>query len=86
MDTYEKVLVVILATALAILLALAIFVLIKVIKLVNRLNRVSEKMETLALKASSFGDVLGRISGPLAIGKFFAGKYRESKVTKKGKK
>ncbi len=86
MDTYEKILVVVLASALAVLLGLGIFILVKLIKIINRLNRISEKVEMLAFKAASLGDVLGKISGPLALGKFFAGKYKGSKVTKKGKK
>jgi len=84
MDSYEKILVVFLATTLAVLLILSIVVLIKLIKLVNRVNRISEKAEFAVDKFSDIGAVMQRFAGPFMFGKYMAGKFK-GKRAKRGK-
>lgn len=85
MDTYEKILVVFLATALAVLLIISIIVLIKLIKVINRVNRISEKAELAVEKFSDIGATVQRFAGPLMVGKFMASKFKSSKRAKRGK-
>lgn len=84
MDSYEKILVVFLATTLAILLILSIVVLIKLIKLVNRVNSISEKAELVVDKFTDIGAVVQRFAGPFMFGKFMASKFKDKKA-KRGK-
>ena len=80
MDSYEKILVVFLATALAILLSLSIVVLIKLIKLVNRVNRISEKAESAVERVADIGAVVQRFAGPFMFGKFASTKFKGKKA------
>lgn len=84
MDSYEKILVVFLATTLAVLLTLSIIVLIKLIKLVNRVNRISEKAEAAVEKFADIGGVVQKFAGPFMFGKFMASRFK-GKKEKRGK-
>jgi type IV secretory pathway component VirB8 len=84
MDTYEKILVVFLASALAILLTLSIIVLVKIIKIVNRVNRISEKAEVAIGKFSDLSAVMQRFAAPMMLGKLFAKKFKDKRKAKRG--
>lgn len=84
MDTYEKILVVFLASALAILLTLSIIVLVKIIKIVNRVNRISEKAELAVSKFSDLGSTVQRFAAPFMVGKFMAKKFKGKSKSKRG--
>lgn len=79
MDTYEKILVVILATALAVFLLLGIILLIKLMSVLNRVDRITEKAESVADKAVALGASMKKFSTPLMLGSFMAKKFKASK-------
>ena len=72
MDVYEKILVYALGTFLAVFLILGIIVLVNVIKVVKKVNELTERASQLANKAEAIGDFFERASGPLIIGKVLA--------------
>ncbi len=87
MGNAEQVLVVILSSALAIFLLLAIFATIKTIQILNHLKTISEKAEKIANTAESVGEFFKYTAGPVAIGKFFSNisdaVYKHNKKSKK---
>ncbi|MBA3758755.1 hypothetical protein H0X10_03935 [Candidatus Saccharibacteria bacterium] len=68
MGNAETILVIILASFLAILLLVAIIATVKIIQVLNHLKHISEKAEAIADKAESVGDFFSRAAGPMAIG------------------
>lgn len=69
MNTTEQILLIILSSALAIFLILAIVVTAEVIKLVKQLQRITQKAEVVADKAEMVSNFVGKTAGPIAIGK-----------------
>lgn len=67
MDTSQEVLVVILSSALAILLILAIVVAVLAIKLLQAIKRISEKAEHIVENVEHVGDTFKNAAGPLAL-------------------
>ena len=67
MSTDERILVLILAAALAIFLVLSIVALIKVIQILNRVKSITEKAEDFAEKAEAVGDFFQKTAGPAAL-------------------
>lgn len=67
MNTSEQILVVILSTALAVLLVLAIALTVLVIKLVKTISRISEKAEHIVENVEHVGDTFRNAAGPLAL-------------------
>lgn len=63
---------VILASALAVFLILAIIATVKVIQILNHLKTISEKAEKLATTAESVGEFFKYTAGPAAIGKLLS--------------
>jgi hypothetical protein len=72
MGNAEEILVVVLASALAVFLLLAIIATVKIIQILNHLKAISEKAERLASTAESVGEIFKYTAGPAAIGKFLA--------------
>lgn len=72
MEDAARTLVIILASALAVFLLLAIIATIKIIQILNHLKRISEKAEQLANTAQTVGDFFKYTAGPAAIGKLLA--------------
>lgn len=72
MGNAEEILVIVLASALAIFLLLAIIATVKIIQILNHLKAISEKAERLASTAESVGEIFKYTAGPAAIGKFLA--------------
>ncbi len=72
MDTYTKLLVVILASVLAIMLVLAIIVLVKIIQIVNQVKEVVEKASKVADKAEAVGEFFQKTAAPIAISRLIA--------------
>lgn len=72
MGNAEEILVVILASAFALFLLLAIIATVKLIQILNHLKSISEKAERLATTAESVGDFFKYTAGPAAFGKFLA--------------
>ncbi len=85
MNTSERILVIILASTLAIFLVLAIVAVIKVIQVLNHLKRIAAKAESIADKAEAVSDFFQKSAGPLAIGRFMSG-IAESVFQKKQSK
>ena len=69
MNGYEQILVVVLATVLAIFLVLAIVLLVLLIKVVRTIKRVTDKAEHLADKAEAVGEFFQHAAGPMALGR-----------------
>lgn len=72
MENAETILVVILASFLAIFLLLAIVVAIKTIQILNRLKSISEKAETIADKAEAASEFISKAASPAIIGNLIA--------------
>lgn len=68
MENAETILVVVLASFLALFLLVAIVATVKLIQVLNHLKHISEKAEAIADKAESVGDFFSRAAGPMAIG------------------
>lgn len=67
MNTSEQILVIVLATVLAILLVLAVVIAIMTIRLIKSVNRIADKAEQLIESAEHVGQVFRNASGPLAV-------------------
>ncbi len=67
MDTSQEVLVVILSAALAVLLILTIVVSVLAIKLLQSVQRISEKAEHIIENVEQVGDTFKNAAGPLAL-------------------
>lgn len=72
MNTTEQILVIILASTLAIFLILAIVATIKVIQILNHLKVITEKAEQLVDKAEAVGEFFQKTAGPVALGKLIS--------------
>lgn len=84
MGNAEQILVIILASALAVFLILAIVAAIKFIQILNHLKRISQKAEKLANTAETVGEFFKYTAGPAAIGKLLSNVH--DAVFKRGKK
>lgn len=69
MGNAEQILLVTLASALAVFLVLAIIATAKLIQILNHLKRISEKAEKLANTAESVGEFFKYTAGPATLGK-----------------
>jgi len=70
MNTAEQTLVIILSTALAVLLVLAIAFTISLIKLVKTLQLIALKAESFVDSAEAVGDVMRRTASHLSVARF----------------
>jgi hypothetical protein len=92
MDGAERILVVILSSALAVFLLLAIAATILVIQILNHIKRVAERAEEIANKAEAVTEFFQKTAGPMAIGRFltniadavFQKRSEKSKQSKEG--
>lgn len=82
-DTSLKILVVVLATVLAIFLVLAIVLIVKIIQVVKLIKQILEKAEQIADKAEAVGEFFEHTATPVAVGKLIA--HIADNVFKKGK-
>lgn len=73
MNTAEQILVVILATALAVLLVLAIIVCIQLIRLMKVLQVIALKAENFVESAEAMGEMVKQTVGKLSLLKFVSG-------------
>lgn len=69
MNGAERVLVVVLASALAVFLILAIAATILTINILNHIKRIADKAESIADKAEAVSILFQKSAGPLAIGR-----------------
>jgi hypothetical protein len=72
MENAETILVLILASFLAIFLVLAIILIAKCIQIANRIDRITQKAETIVDSAESIGDYFRAASSSLTIGKIIS--------------
>ena len=72
MENAQTILVVVLATFLAIFLILGIVALIKLIQVLDHLKHISEKAERLADTAENIGELFKYTAGPAAIAKLLS--------------
>jgi len=72
MENAQTILVIILATAFALLLILHIVVLLICIKIARHIRHITEKAEAIAEKAESAAEFLQWTATPMAIGRFVA--------------
>lgn len=92
MNTAEQILVVILASFLAIFLALAIVVTANLMKLTKKMHLVADEAHEIVVKArdiagkvDSISDIYKKTAGPLAFGKFFVNMAETVAKHKRGK-
>lgn len=89
MENAEQILVVILSSALAVFLLLAIVATVKLIQILNHLKSISQKAEKIANTAETVGEFFKYTAGPAAIGKFFSNVsdavHKHSKKSKRSK-
>lgn len=91
MDNAEKILVIILASALAVFLVIGIIALIKFVQILDHIKTITQKAEHIAEQAEAVGAFFQKTAGPIALGKLlsnisehiFGG--REAKKTKRSK-
>lgn len=69
MENAEQTLVVILASALAILLVLSIVAVVKFIQILKTVKNILESAEDLAQKAETLGGIFRKSAGPIALGR-----------------
>lgn len=72
MENAETILVVILASFLTLFLVLAILATVKIIQIVNHLNRIADKAEAIADKAGTAASFFSKAAGPAMIGNLLA--------------
>ena len=72
MENAETILVVVLASFLALFLLLGIVLLVKLIQITNQLKRIADKAEDVVDKAESVGEFFQKASGGFAVGKLFS--------------
>lgn len=85
MGNAEEILVVILASTLAVFLLLAIIATVKIIQILNHLKVITEKAEKLANTAETVGDFFKYTAGPAALGKLVSNVVESFKNHKKSK-
>lgn len=86
MENAEQILVIILASALALFLVLAIVAAAKVIQILNHLKAITEKAEQIADKAEAVSEFFSKAAGPSAVVKLFANVVESLKQKKSRKK
>jgi len=89
MENAQEILVVFLASALAVFLVLGIILLIICIKIANKVKHITERAEQFSEKAENIAEFLSKSAMPLAVAKFVAVvseifKNRDSKKSRKG--
>jgi hypothetical protein len=67
MDTSLQILVIILSTALAILIVLAIVAVVLFIRILKAIGRITDKAEHFVQSAEQVGQALSNATGPLAV-------------------
>lgn len=67
MNTDERILVIILSSAFALFLILGIIAIAKVIQILNRIKKITEKAEDFADKAEAVGEFFQKTAGPAAV-------------------
>lgn len=72
MEDAQTILVIILASALALFLILAIVAVVKLIQLLTQLKRLTDKAEKLADRAENVTEFFKYTAGPAAIGKLLS--------------
>lgn len=70
MNGAERILVVILSSALGLFLILSIVAVVLVIKILNHIKKLAEKAEHIADQAGAVTDFFQKTAGPVAIGRF----------------
>jgi hypothetical protein len=84
MNTSEQVLVIILSTALALFLLLAIVVAVQVIRLLKTVNKLTSKAEHVIETAENVSEVFKNAAGPMALLRIVGNAVNVvTKVTKK---
>lgn len=73
MDSYEKALVIILATVLAILLTTLTVAVIKIIQILNSIKLITAKADQLADKAGNISEILQKSASAAVAGKILLG-------------
>jgi hypothetical protein len=72
MSSAEQILVVTLASALAIFLILGIVAIYKFIQILNHIKNITQKAEHLAEQAEAVGSFFQKTAGPIALGKLIS--------------
>lgn len=85
MNTAESILVIILASFLAIFLFVGIVLVVKITKLVEAMKEIAEKARDVVDNVESASEMLRKSAGPLALGRLFVNLADAIRKHKKGK-
>lgn len=85
METTERILLVILSAALAVFLLLGIIALVKIIQILNRIKKITEKAEDLAEKAEAVGEFFQRSAVSAGLIKLAANIFQSVRGRRKEK-
>jgi len=85
LTTVQQILLIILTTALAVFLILAIVVAVMIIKLVKTLRMIADKAEKVVITAENVGEVFKQAATPLGVLRFVQGLVDVVAKHKKGK-
>lgn len=84
--TTEQILLIILATALAIFLIIAIVAGIKIIQILNHIKYVTKKAESIADKADSMSTIFQNSAGPVALSKLVSNIFKSHSESQERKR
>ena len=73
LSTAQQILVIILASALAVFLVLSIAIAILIIRLLTTLRMVADKAEKFVESAEAVGEIFKNVAGPVGVFKFLRG-------------
>ena len=85
MENAQTILVIVLASFLALFLLLGIVLTVKLIQVVNRLKEVAEKARDVADNVEAAAEMIKKTAGPLAVGRFLVNIADVVMKRKKGK-
>jgi cell division protein FtsL len=83
--TTEQILLIILATTLAIFLIISIIAGIKIIQILNHIKNISKKAESIADKADAVSTLFQNTAGPIAFTKLVSNIFNSHRQSNKGK-
>lgn len=85
MNTTEQILLVILASFLALFLGLSIVLVVSFIKFTKKMREIADKAHEIAFNVENVSDMFKKTAGPIAFGKFFINMADAVAKHKKGK-
>ena len=83
LSTAQQIILIILASALAIFLILSVAIAVMVVRLIKTIRTIVEKAERVVESAEAVGDVFKRAAGPMSILRFIQGVMEHKRANDK---